>query len=53
MHQHLNHRSPRRRREKKKKKGSEKIFQEIILENFPNKGKEIIKSRKHREFHTG
>ena len=39
--------------EEVKKKGSEKIFQEIIDENFPNMGKEIIKSRKHRESHTG
>ena len=36
-----------------KKKGSEKIFKEIIVENFPNIGKEIIKSRKRRESHTG
>ena len=27
--------------EKEKKKGSEKIFEEIIVENFPNMGKEI------------
>ena len=27
---------------KKKKKGTEKIFEEIILENSPNKGKEIV-----------
>ena len=40
--------------EEKKKKGTEKIFEEIIGENFPNMGKEIvIKSRKHRESHTG
>ena len=26
-----------------KKKGTEKIFEEIILENFPNMGKEIVK----------
>ena len=26
--------------ENKKKKGSEKIFEEIIVENFPNTGKE-------------
>ena len=26
--------------EEEKKKGSEKIFEEIILENFPNMGKE-------------
>ena len=38
--------------EEEKKKGSEKIFEEIIVENFPNMGKEIIKSRKHRESHT-
>ena len=25
-----------------KKKGSEKIFEEIIVENFPNMGKEIV-----------
>ena len=30
--------------EEKRKKGSEKIFEEIILENFPNIGKEIVKS---------
>ena len=39
--------------EKEEKKGSEKIFEEIIIENFPNMGKEIIKSRKCREHHTG
>ena len=39
MHQHLNYRGPRRRREKK---GNEKIFEEIIVENFPNMGKEIV-----------
>ena len=36
-----------------KEKGSEKIFEEIIVENFLNRGKEIIKSRKCRESHTG
>ena len=35
----MNYSSPRRRREKK---GTEKIFEEIILENFPNRGKEIV-----------
>ena len=25
-----------------KKKGTEKIFEEIIVENFPNTGKEIV-----------
>ena len=39
MHQHSNYRGPRRRR---KKKGTEKIFEEIIVENFPNMGKEIV-----------
>ena len=39
--------------EEEKKKGYEKIFEEIIYENFPNIGKEIVKSRKHREYHTG
>ena len=39
MHQHSNYRGPRRRREKK---GTEKIFEEIIVENFPNMGKEIV-----------
>ena len=28
--------------EEEKKKGSEKIFAEIIVENFPNMGKEIV-----------
>ena len=28
--------------EEEKKEGSEKIFEEIIVENFPNKGKEIV-----------
>ena len=37
--------------EEEKEKGTEKIFEEIIVENFPNMGKEII--RKHRESHTG
>ena len=39
MSQHSNHRSPRRRR---KKKDHEKILEEIIVENFPKMGKEII-----------
>ena len=37
--------------EEQKEKGSEKIFEEIIVKNFPNMRKEIVKSRKHREFH--
>ena len=39
--------------EEEKKKGSEEIFEEIILENFPNMEKKIVKSRKRRESHTG
>ena len=40
--------------EEEKKKGTEKIFEEIIVENFPNMGKEIVnEARKHRESHTG
>ena len=41
MLQHSNYRSPRRRRQKKKK-DHEKILEEIIVENFPKMGKEII-----------
>ena len=40
MHQHLYYRGTRRRREREK--GTEKIFQEIIAENFPNMGKEPL-----------
>ena len=36
-----------------KKKGYEKIFEEITVENFPNMEKEIIKSKRHKESHTG
>ena len=39
MPQHSNHRSPRRRRQKK---DHEKILEELIVENFPKMGKEII-----------
>ena len=38
--------------EEERKKSTEKIFEEIIVENFPNMGKEIIKFKKHRESHT-
>ena len=34
--------------EEEKKKGTEKICEEIIVENFPNMVKEIVKSRKCR-----
>ena len=37
--------------EKEKKKGYDKISEEIIVENFPNMEKEIIKSKKHKESH--
>ena len=35
----MNYRGPRRRRDKKR---TEKILEEIIVENFPNIGKEIV-----------
>ena len=35
----MNYRGPK---EEEKKKGTEKIFEEIIDENFPNIGKEIV-----------
>ena len=41
MHQHSNYRGPRRRREKKGG-GTEKIFEEIIVENVHNMGKEMV-----------
>ena len=34
--------------EEEKKKRSEKIFEEITVEHFPNMGKEKVKSRKRR-----
>ena len=37
--QHLNHRVPE---EEDKKKDHEKILEEIVVENFPKMGKEII-----------
>ena len=39
MHQHLNYRGPGK---EEKKKGYEKIFEEIMVEKFPNMEKEII-----------
>ena len=39
MYQHSNYRGPRK---EEKKKGTEKIFEKIIVENFPNVGKEIV-----------
>ena len=38
MYQHSHYRGPRRRRDK----GPEKIFEEIIAENFQNMGKDIV-----------
>ena len=35
--------------EEEKKKGTEKIFEEIIVENFPNMGKEIVNLVKEAE----
>ena len=39
--------------EEEKKKGYEKIFEETIVKNYPNMEREIIKSKKHKESHTG
>ena len=39
--------------EEEKKKGYEKIFEEIIVENFPNMEKEIIKFKRCKESYTG
>ena len=38
--------------EEEKKKGYEKIFEEIIVENFPNMEKEIV-NQVQEESHTG
>ena len=35
--------------EEEKKKGTEKIFEEIIVENFPNMGKEIVNQLQEAE----
>ena len=39
--------------EEEKKKAYEKMFEEIKVENFPNMEKEIVKSKSHKESHTG
>jgi len=39
MPQHSNHRNPE---EEDKKKDHEKLLEEIIVENFPEMGKEIV-----------
>ena len=46
MHKHLNYRVPE---EEKKKKGTEKIFEEIIVKNFPNTGKERVNRVQERQ----
>ena len=39
--------------EEEKKKGYEKNFEEIIVENFPTMGKEIVNPlKRHKESHT-
>ena len=52
---HIKHTNIRTRgvsEEEKKKKEYEKIFEEIIVENFTNMRKEIVKSKRQKEFHT-
>ena len=39
--------------EEDKKKVYERIFEEIIIENFPNMEKEIVKFKRHKESNTG
>ena len=39
--------------EEEKEEGFEKIFEDTIVENFLNMRREIVKSRKCREYHTG
>ena len=40
--------------EEEKKEGYGKIFEEIIVENFPNMEKEIVNQvQEHKESHTG
>ena len=40
--------------EEEKRKGTEKIFEEITVENFPNMGKEIVNQvQEAQKFHTG
>ena len=38
-------------KKKRKRKGMRKNFEEIIVENLFNTGKEIIKSKKHKQSH--
>ena len=40
--------------EEEQNKGTEKVFEEIIVKNFPNMGKEIVNQvHEARESHTG
>ena len=39
--------------EEEKNKKYEKNFEEIRVENFSNMEKEIVKSKRHKESHTG
>ena len=39
--------------EEEKNKRYENIFEETIVENFPNMEKETVKSKRHKESHTG
>ena len=50
---HTNVRIIRVPEEEEKKKVYEKIFEEIIVENFPNMEKEIIKPKRSKDSHTG
>ena len=38
--------------EEEKKRGYEKLFEEIIVGNYPSMEKEIVKSKRHKESHT-
>ena len=40
-------------KEEEKKKEYEKNFEVTIFENLPNMEKEIVKSKRHKESHTG
>ena len=39
--------------EEERKKGTEKMFEDIIVENFSNMGKEIVSRVQESESHTG
>ena len=51
MHPHLHYQNTRRRREREKE--PEKIFEEIIAENFLNMGKEILNQVQEAQRVTG